>query len=47
MALSNETTCKTCGRAIFKAHADKDGNCCFCTKVPAATGIFTKGEKEA
>lgn len=27
-------TCATCKRALYDADADKDGNCCFCSKEP-------------
>lgn len=30
----NHTTCKTCGRAVFSHHVDKDGNCVLCAPKP-------------
>ena len=44
MAERVETQCKGCKRAIYAAHLDRDGYCCFCAK-PAATALTSEDVK--
>ena len=37
---AKETTCRTCHRAVFAEHVDRDGNCCFCASpIPTPVSV--------